>query len=100
MLFIYLFLAPLGLHCFAQAFFSYGEWVLLLCADFSLWWLLLLQSTGSRHAGSVGVAHRLSCPLACGISPDQGSNLGSLHWQVNSYPLCHQGNPLGVMPIS
>ena len=31
----------------------------LRCAGFSLWWLLLLQSTGSRHAGSVVVARRL-----------------------------------------
>ena len=54
---------------------------------FSLQWLLLLRSTGSRCAGSVVVArglysagsvvvvHRLSCSMACGIFPDQGSNL-------------------------
>ena len=34
-------------------------------------------------AGSV-VAHGLSCPAACGIFPDQGSNLCPLHWQVDS----------------
>ena len=28
------------------------------------------------------MAHWLSCPEACGIFPDQGSNLWRLHWQV------------------
>ena len=35
-------------------------------------------------AGSVVVAHGPSCPAACGIFPDQGSNLCPLHWQVDS----------------
>ena len=53
-------------------------------------------STGSRHvgsvavahglksAGSVVVAHGLSCSVACGIFPDQGSNPRPLHWQADS----------------
>ena len=41
------------------------------CAGFSLSWPLLLQSTGSRCAGSVVVAHGPSCSAACGIFPDQ-----------------------------
>ena len=55
---------------------------------------LLLWSTGSRRAGSVVVAHGPSCSAACGILPDQGSNLCPLHWQADSQPLCHQGSPL------
>ena len=55
---------------------------------------LLLRSTGSRRAGSVIVAHVPSCSAACGIFPDQGSNLCPLHWQADSQPLCHQGRPL------
>ena len=55
---------------------------------FSLWWLLLLQSIGS-----VVVVLRLSCPVACEIFPDQGSNPRPLHWQVDSQPLYHQGSP-------
>ena len=35
--------------------------------------------------------HRLSCSMACGIFPDQGSNPCPPHWQVDSYPLLHQG---------
>ena len=56
----------------------------LRCAGFSLSWLLLLWSTGSRHAGSVVVVHGLSCSVACGIFPDQGSNPCPLHWQADS----------------
>ena len=54
---------------------------------------LLLQSTGSRRAGSVVVAHGPSCSAACGIFPDQGSNPYPLHRQADSQPLRHQGSP-------
>ena len=45
-----------------------GGYFLLRCAGFSLWWLLLLRSTGSRRAGfsscgSRALEHRLS---SCG----------------------------------
>ena len=70
-----------------------GGYSLLQCVGFSLQWLLLLRSTGSRRAGSVVVAHELSCSVACGIFPDQGSNPCPLHWQEDSKPLCHQGSP-------
>ena len=63
------------------------------CASLSLSWPLLLRSTGSRPAGSVIVAHGPSCSAACGILPDQGSNLCPLHWQADSHPLRHQGSP-------
>ena len=63
------------------------------CASLSLSRPLLLWSTGSRRAGSVFVAHGPSCSAACGIFPDQGSNPCPLHWQADSQPLRHQGNP-------
>ena len=63
------------------------------CAGLSLSRPLLLRSTGSRCAGSVVVAHGLSCSAACGIFPDQGSNPCPLHWQADSQPLRHQGSP-------
>ena len=76
----------------------------LQCMGFSSWWLHLLRSTGSRcvgfcscgswasvvvahgfqRAGSVAVAHGPSRSAACGIFPDQGSNLCLLHWQADS----------------
>ena len=63
------------------------------CAGLSLSRPLLLRSTGSRHAGSVAVAHGPSRSAACGIFPDQGSNPCPLHWQADSQPLRHQGSP-------
>ena len=93
--FIYLFLAALGLCCCARAFSSCSEQGLLFLVVCGL---LLLQSTGSRHAGfsscgtwaqqlwlagsrgqAVVVAHGLSCSAACGIFLDQGSNPCPLH---------------------
>ena len=52
-LFIYLFLAVLGLRCCVRlslvaASRGYSS---LQCEGFSLWWLLLLRSTGSRRTG-------------------------------------------------
>ena len=55
---MYLVLAVLGLCCCVRAFSSCHERG-LQCAGFSLSWLLLLQSTGSRHAASVVVTHGL-----------------------------------------
>ena len=63
------------------------------CAGFSLPRPLPLRSTGSRRTGSVIVAREPSCSAACGIFPDQGSNLCPLHWQADSQPLRHQGSP-------
>ena len=64
------------------------------CAGLSPSRPLSLRSTGSIRAGSVVVAHGPSCSVACGIFPDQGSNLCPLHWQADSQPLCHQGSPI------
>ena len=36
------------------------------------------------------MAHELSCCVACGILPGQGSNPCLLHWQVDSLPLGQQ----------
>ena len=45
------------------------------------------------NAGSTVVAPSLSCSKACGIFPDQESNLCPLCWQAGSFPLCYQGSP-------
>ena len=92
-LFIYfwlhwVFVAECGLSLVAGR----GGYSLLRYTDFSLQWLLLLQSTGSRCTAfsscgmraSVVVVHRLSSSAACGIFPDQGSNPCPLHWQADS----------------
>ena len=49
---------------------------------------------GFSCCGAQALELRLrSCGATCGISPDQGLNPCPLHWQVNSYPLCHQESP-------
>ena len=70
------------------------------CTGLSLSRPLLLRSTGSRHAGSVVVAHGPSCSAACGIFPDQGSNPCPLHRQADSQPLRYQGSPSVINFIS
>ena len=67
------------------------------CTGLSLSRPLLLQSTSSRHAGSVVVTHRPSCSTAFGIFPDQGLNPCPLHWQADSQPLGHQGSPANFL---
>ena len=66
---------------------------LVLVAESPLWWLLLLQSTSSVVRASAVVAHGLNCSEACGIFPDQGSDLCLLHLLVGSYPLHHPESP-------
>ena len=93
-LFIYLwlcwvFVSVQGLSPVAASGGHSSSW----CAGLSLSRPLLLQSTGSRRAGSVIVAHGPRCSAACGIFPNQGSNPCSLHWQADSQPLRHQGSP-------
>ena len=89
-------MAVLSLHFCARAFSSCGKWghSSSRCAGLSLSQRLLLQSMDYRRAGSVIVAHWPSCSEACGIFPDQGSNLCPLHWQADSQPLRHQGSPI------
>ena len=83
--FIILLVVP-GHCCSAQTFSSCARQSCSssLYVAFSLPWLLLLQSTGSRAHGLSTVAHRCSCSVACGIFLDQGSNLCHLHWQSDS----------------
>ena len=107
-IFIYLFLAALGLCCCAQAFSSCGEQGLLFvvvhglliavaslvavaehglqeCGLQQLWHVgSVVVAHGLQSAGSVVVVHRLSCSPSCGIFPDQGSNPCPLHWQADS----------------
>ena len=85
-------MAVLGLPFCVRAFCSCGEWghSSSRCTGLSLSWHLLLRSTGSRHAGSVVLAHGPSCSAACGIFSNQGLNPCPLHWQADSQPLSHQ----------
>ena len=53
---------------------------------------LITFGSPALKCGLVVVEHGLSCSSVCGIFLDQGLNPCSLHWQVNSYPLYHQGS--------
>ena len=85
----WVFISVRGLSLVAASGGHSSSW----CTGLSLSRPLLLWSTGSRHAGSVVVAHGPSWSVACGIFPDQGSNQCPLHWQADSQPLRHQGSP-------
>uniref|UniRef100_A0A8C9C690 Uncharacterized protein n=1 Tax=Phocoena sinus TaxID=42100 RepID=A0A8C9C690_PHOSS len=75
-----------------------------LCSSDAVWytglsllWPLPLPSTGSRHAGSMAMAHGPSRSAACGIFPDWDTNPRPLYRQVDSQPLRHQGGPSIVL---
>ena len=107
---MYLFvLAEVGLHCCSPALSHLGELGLLfteVCGLLSAVSSLVgehgLSSLGSRlscsreHRFNGCGTHGLSCSTACGIFPDQGSNLCPLHWQADSYPLATREVPLLV----
>ena len=75
--------------------------VWLRCSGFSLWWLFLLESTGSSWADFITCSARaqslpctgLVAPAARGIFPDQGLKQHPLHCKVDSQPLENQGSP-------
>ena len=84
-------MAALGLSCCGCSF-------ILVEAGYSLVVVLrliivvtsLVVEYGLQYLWLVGSrAHRLSCSAAHGIFLDQGSNPRLLHWQSDSYPLCH-----------
>ena len=78
----------LGSVLVAPGLSTYGSWAQYL-------WLLgsAVVAPGLQSIGSVVLAHGLSYPGEYGIFPDPGSNPCPLHWQVDSDPLYHQGNP-------
>ena len=74
---------------------------LLHCGGFSCFgtqalklWLVDSVVVARRlwSTSSVVVVLKLSCPAACGIFLDQGSNTCLPHWQADSFPLSHYGN--------
>ena len=93
-LFIYLwlcwvFVSVRGLSLVAAS----GDHSSLWCAGLSLSRPLLLQSTGSRCAGSVIVTHGPSCSAACGIFPDPVSPALAGRFSTTAPP----GKPLWIL---
>jgi len=108
MLFSYLFLAVLGLHCHTGFFLVVVSGVFSLVAacgplitvasllaehEPGLCAVSIAAVPGLQSTGSMAVTHRLSCSTACGVFLDQGLNPCLLHWQADSLPLSHQGSP-------
>ena len=103
------FLAVLGLQCCAWSFLNCCEQGLLcICrtqashySGFSCCRAQALRHSGFGSCGLQFPEHRLSqfvvqglsCPVAGGILPDQGSNLCPLHRQTDSLPLDYLGSP-------
>ena len=96
-------MVTLGLHCCTWAFCSCREQGLLSSCGVQLSHCGDLCTAGSRGSGVSSCSCRVdwtlehslsSCPVACGIFPDQGSKLCPLHCQANSYVLYHWGSLL------
>ena len=56
-------------------------------------WASVAVAPRLKSTGSVLLAHRFSCSLACEIFQDQGSNLCLQHLQTDYLPLSRQGSP-------
>ena len=108
-IFIYLFLAVLGLPCCVQAFSSCREWGLFSscdprasgCSGFSCY-RAVSRVLGHQSVVAVPrlqstalmvVAPGLSCSVACGIFLDQGLEPVSPALAGSSYTLRHRGRP-------
>ena len=63
-LLLHFYVAALGLYCSAQALSGCGEWGLLSSCSV---WAYCCRALALQCAGSVVMAHGLSCPAACGI---------------------------------
>ena len=102
-----LFLAARGLYCSTRRLplvASRGH-LQVQYSGFSLQWLLLRWSTGSRHTGFINCIALscncigLSCSTACGSFPDQELNPCPLPWQADSQQLDHQGSPVHWLSV-
>ena len=91
-LFIYFWLHQVFIT--VQAFSSCSKWRSLSCCawtshcgSFSCFWTQALACLGFSSCGA------WAWSTACGIFPDQGSNLHPLYQQMDSLPLSHQRSP-------
>ena len=104
----YLFLAVLDLPCCVGFLWLWrvGATPQLQCTGFSPGGFSCCRAQALEHVGfsswATGAsevqaqqfqAHRLSCPVACGIFRSRGLNACLLHWKADSQPLDHQGSP-------
>ena len=88
-----------------------GAALQLQCMGFSLQWLLqweqnlqgmwafIVAAPGVQSVHSIVVTLELGCSVECRIFLNQGSSPCLLHWQVDSLPLSHQGNPVSFFDL-
>ena len=101
--YMYLLLAVLGPCCCPRAFSGCGKWALLSSYSGRASHLSSFSRCGAQALGHASfsscssqnlvLVHRFSCSVAYGIFLDKGSNPCLLHWQKDSLPLIHQGDP-------
>ena len=89
---IFIYLTVLGLRYCTQAFSSCGHSPVSVHGLLIVMASLIVEQRLQGERASEAVAHGLML-CACGIFLDQGSNLCSLRWQADSYPLGQQGSP-------
>ena len=79
-------LAVLSPCCCVLAVSSSGKWgySLAVVRELLTAGASLVMENRLKSVASVAAAHGLSCPVACGITLDQGSNLCPLNWQLDS----------------
>ena len=78
---LWVFFASPGLSLVVQ---SRGYFLVVMCGLLIEVASLVAENWLSRLWASVVVGRELSCPTACLIFPDQGSNLCPLHCQADS----------------
>ena len=88
--FIWLFWVLVAMHALSLVAES-GYYSLVVLCGLLISLASLAVEHGLKGAKALTVVVRgLSCPTACEIFPEEGSNLCPLHWQVDSRPLNHQ----------
>ena len=94
---VFIFLAVLGLHCCVLASPSCAKWGLLSSCGAQASHRSGFSSCRAQSRcpafNSCGTCIQFSCLAACGILPDRGSHPCPPRWEVDSYPLNHQGSP-------
>ena len=65
--------------------------ILFICSCIFYCYFWLCWVFVAVHGLFLAAAHRLSCPVVCGILPEHLLNLCPLHWQGDSQSLDHQG---------
>ena len=95
--YLLLFLVSVGLCCLLglSLIVVSRDYSSLRCLGFSVWWLLLLWSTGSHVAFRTCILWA-SLPRGVWNLPRPGIEPMTVHWQADCYLLCHQEVPTAV----